>query len=163
MNKRRRPGRERVNAEPRTYKGIKFDSTGECQFYKDYEYLTPRRIERKEKVFTVLIPRTWTPDFQIGRYYIEYKGVIDIEWKRMFEVFCKQNPEKLDFIILVFYSDSKFPRSKTTYVEWATNLGVHCCVQVLDDYQVKLLQQEIGHDTTTTRKAKGASRYHRRA
>lgn len=157
-----RKGKERVNAISRVYKGIKFDSIGECEFYKTVEDIGARRVERREKVFTILIPRVWSPDFQIGKYYVEYKGVIDAEWKRMFEVFCAQNPDLLDYVILVFDRDSKFPRTKLSYVDWATNLGVHCCVRDLDNYQRKLLEDEIDANTKQSKKQRGAAGRYRR-
>lgn len=158
-----RKGKERVNAVPKVVDGIKFDSTLEANFYKEYKSLNLRRIERKEKTFTVLIPRTWSPDFQVGRYYVETKGVVDAEWKRMFEVFCKQNPHLLDFVILVFDKDSKFPRTNLRYVDWATNLGVHCCVHDLDNYQRKLLEEEVNANTKQSKKQTGATSRYRRA
>ncbi len=146
-NFKKKPGTPRVNAKKHEYNGMTFDSGFELDFYKNLEGVVDR-LDQKKPEFTVLIPRRYTPDFKVGRYYIETKGVIDKEWRTMFEVWCQQNSDKLQFFILVFYKDNKFPRSKLTYVKWAKGLGVHCCVGTeLPDKLFNLICKEVadGH------------------
>jgi len=75
--------------------------------------------------------RNYTPDFKIktksGKvFYIEYKGVLDLETRKKMVRVRDQHP-KLDIRFVFQKGQNKIRRgSKTTYMIWATKNGFKC-------------------------------------
>ena len=106
-------------------------SMGEVRFYADH-------IEGKKAVqadyepdsfqYTVEEIRTYTPDFKIytrsGRhFYIEYKGVLDLETRKKM-VRVQQQHKDVDIRFVFQNASNKIRKgSKTTYGVWADKNG----------------------------------------
>ena len=103
-------------------------SMGEVRFYAENiegKQTFTTKYEPDSYTYTVEETRTYTPDFKIktksGKvFYIEYKGVLDLETRKKMVRVRDQHP-KLDIRFVFQKAGNKIRKgSKTTYGMWAT-------------------------------------------
>jgi hypothetical protein len=110
-----------------SYKGIKFDSQMEMDFYvKNEKYLT--RLLPSKKLFKFTETRTWThtPDFQTPTCYIETKGALTyVYMKKVEALISAYGDEFRSRYKLVFLSPKTRAGNRSiTAARWAESLGL---------------------------------------
>ena len=81
----------------------------------------------KDKFRYVLPPRSYTPDFRVGDFFIEVKGWFPSKDRTKLLAVMKSNPELPLFIALQSPHQRLSKKSKTTVAMWCQKHGIPWC------------------------------------
>jgi hypothetical protein len=110
-----------------SYKGIKFDSQMEMDFYvKNEKYLT--RLLPAKKLFKHTEMKTWThtPDFQTPTCYIETKGMVPPAYAKRIETLISEYGDEFrsKYKLVFLNPKTRIGKRNINAGQWASSLGL---------------------------------------
>lgn len=122
---------------------IKFRSKFEADFAGNLK-LHDVKVIYEKSVVKYLIPESihkYTPDFMIGHFALETKGVLKIGDRKKMILVKAQHPE-LEFVLIFQNAKNKIAKgSKTTYGMWADANGFEWYNKIIPKERLKEMQR----------------------